>query len=66
MQEAAKESVFERTWVDIYEGRWRVLIGQLECGLEVLIGWEPHARTYARMIFLERSLMRSPTHASFN
>ena len=24
-----------------YGGRWRDLIGQLECGLEVLIDWEP-------------------------
>ena len=27
----------------IYGSRWRDLISQPECGLEVLIGWEPHA-----------------------
>ena len=49
-----------------YGGRWRDLIGQLECGLEVLIDWEPHARTHARMVFPERSIMRSLAHARFN
>ena len=29
-------------------GRWRDLIGQLEYGLEALIGWEAHARSQAR------------------
>ena len=37
----------------IYGGRCRDLIGQPECGLEVLIGWEPRAR--ARTVFPERS-----------
>ena len=32
-----------------FRGRWRDLIGQLECGLEVRIVWEAHARTHARM-----------------
>ena len=39
----------------IYGSRCRDLIGQPECGLEVLIGWEPHARTHARTVFPERS-----------
>ena len=33
----------------IYGSRWCDLISQPECGLEVLIGWEPHAR----MVFPE-------------
>ena len=26
--------------------RWRDLISQLECGLDVMMEWDPHARTY--------------------
>ena len=39
----------------VYEGRWCDLIGQLECGLEVLMGWEPHARTngLSRSLYFE-------------
>ena len=39
----------------IYGSRWRDPIGQPECGLEVLIGWEPHARAHAQMVSPERS-----------
>ena len=49
-----------------YGGRWCDLIGQLECGLEVLIGWEPHTRTHARMVFPERSITRSLMRACLN
>ena len=54
-QEANKGSVFERTWAAKYGGRWRDLIGQLEYGLEVLIGWEPHAHTHERANGLSRT-----------
>ena len=37
----------------MFERTWRDLIGQLECGLEVLIGSEPHARTHARTFYCE-------------
>ena len=37
-----------------YGGRCRDLIGQPECGLEVLIGWEPRACPLARTHFPER------------
>ena len=39
---------------NIYGGRWRDLIGQLECRLEILIGWEPQARAQAHMNGLSR------------
>ena len=32
----------------VYGSRCRGLIGQPECGLEVLIGWEPQARSLAK------------------
>ena len=53
--EADKESVSSRApgWA-IYGGRCRDLIGQPECGLDALIGWEPRARTHARMVVPER------------
>ena len=43
-------------------GRWRDLNGQLECGLEVLIGWV----SYAHLAFPGRSSTRLLTHAGFN
>ena len=48
----------------IYGSRCRDLIGQPECGLEVLIGWVPHGRSHAQIVLPEHSIMRSLTHVS--
>ena len=42
-------------------GSWRDLIGQMKCGLEALIGWEPHAL----MSFPGHSIVWSMRHARF-
>ena len=46
-----------------YGGRWCHPIGQPECGLEALMGWKPHSRPHARMVFPKRYIMGPLTHS---
>ena len=60
-----EETPNQRVYLDT-GGRWRGLNVQLERGLEVLIGWESHARAPAHLAFPGRSITRLLTHVSFN